>query len=220
MDTTKATNTPYTYEKYFKTSAGYEKVLTAGNSTSGASGGYCAYTETDKKVLDLRAIFSGNSGDSRVIYARGHYTGTGAQGESVRGYSHVMGTGATSVHGGHFTGQVSAGGTVTGQLCGARATLATDSGLTLTTGTGHVLQLNSDLASAWGSGASAIIGVNDLQSNKIAYLLDSSLGVDSGTGTSHLLCYEADNMTFTCKGGFRIKTADGTFYIPIGTLAS
>lgn len=176
IDSSVSASAVYDAERWIYTRGGFEKVLTAGQATSGPSAGYPTYTGTSNKLLDLRAIFSTAAGDNRVIYARAQYTGTTAQGEAGRFYAEGKST-ITSIHGIHATGQVSAGGSIVGEIVGARVTLATATGLTLSGGTAYALRIDSDLVSAvTGLTACAAIGVIDGQTNKMPVLIhfDSS----------------------------------------------
>ena len=132
---------------------------------------YPVYTGTANKILDIRALFTTASGDNKLGYFRAQYAGTTAQGEAVRAYAEVNST-ATSVHGVAATGQVSAGGSIVGEVAGVRATAAVVTGLTLSGGELFSLRLDSDLSSAvTGLTSAAYLGIFDVQSTKMPQLM-------------------------------------------------
>lgn len=228
VDSSVSTTAPYDAELWIYKRFGWEKVQTGGNSTSGASAGYVAYTGTSVKVQEVRAIFSTNSCDNFVAYFRGHASGTSQMMGVVRGYAHSEGNN-TSICGGDFTGALDYGAHSNGHVSGVHAMAEVKSGLTVTGGALSALLLTAGLNSACTSlqhGGAAFIFLTDQHASyKVKYLIDansdgSSL-IDTGSGTNHLECYESDGMTFTCKGGYRIYTCGGgEMYIPFGTLAS
>jgi hypothetical protein len=229
VDTSVSASAPYDAELWIYKRFGWEKVLTGGGSTSGAAGAYNTYTGTSVKVNEVRANFSTNSCDNFVAYFRGHAQGTSQMMGVVRGYAHSEGNNS-SICGGDFTGALDYGTHSNGHVSGVHAMAEVKSGLTVASGALSALLLTAGLNSACTNlqhGGAAFIFLTDQHAtNKVKYLLDTgsdgSSMIDSGSGTSHLECYESNGMTFTCYGGYRIYcgAAAGDMYIPFGSLAS
>jgi len=162
---------------------------------------------------------TGGSGDNRGLYMRFELAGGGG-GECARLRTLVTSAVATA-HGAHVTGEIGTGGSISGMLGGLRATLATVSGLTVSGGNLCALRLDGFLeSSVAGATKAGYLGLFEAGTYKVPNFAFFDSSVDNGAGTNHMLCYESNGMTLTCLGGLRIVTADGTFYIPYGTLAS
>jgi hypothetical protein len=143
--------------------------LGAGNSTTALS-----TSTADKNFVGLFTKSTATSGDSRGIYAKHYVEGAGGGGEALRAYTMVTAA-AAQAHGAHITGQLDTGGQVTGQLCGARVTAATKTGLTLAGGSICALRIDTDLNSAVsGMTESALIDIRELQTNKMGYFLTTT----------------------------------------------
>jgi hypothetical protein len=185
-------------------------VLTAGDTTSGSGGAYPQYSAGNENIIDARGEFLA-SGTSRIVYARLRAKTSCASGEAVRAYAEAM-TAVTDVHGLHATAQVSAGGSVTGEMAAVRATVAAVSGLTLSAGTLAALRLDSDLSSAvTGMTTVAWIALTELQSNKVPFLLatDFSSGGCIGATTGA-----------TAGGTLKVSINGTTKYIQLFNSAS
>lgn len=215
------------YKKYIKQYSGnygWCAVFAGSTSTS------LQVTGTSVRMMQARVDFSTASCDNFVAYFRAKCSGGSQMVGVVRGYAESAANNS-SICGGDFTGEIIAGGAThsNGHVSGVHAMCAVASGLTISGGALSSLLLTANLASAvtgLQQGGAAFIFLTDQNATyKVKYLIDahsdgSSL-IDTGTGTSHLECYESDGMTFTCKGGYRIYTAAGAeLYIPFGTLAS
>jgi hypothetical protein len=143
--------------------------LGAGNSTTALS-----TSTADKNFVGLYTKSTATSGDSRGIYAKHYIEGAGGSGEALRAYTMVTAA-AAQAHGAHITGQLDTGGQVTGQLCGARVTAATNTGLTLAGGSIAALRIDTDLNSAVsGMTESTLIDIRELQTNKMGFFLTTS----------------------------------------------
>jgi hypothetical protein len=172
------------------------------------------------KVLDVRAKFTTAAGDNRAIYSRSQYSGTTAQGEAVRAYSQIMST-ATSVHGIHATAEVGTGGSIVGQAVAGRFTASTITGLTLVAGAQYAITAQTDnISTVLNITDSAHIRIEDL--NTFGMNAIFSLGTIVGRSTNKAALgpysYVSGKMTFAAAGvsaAIRIKTPDGTFYIPM-----
>jgi len=227
VDSSVSTSAPYDYEEWIYKRYGWEKLSSTGNTTSGSAGGYNLYVGTSVKVNPFYASFVTNSCDNHNVYSKVYATGTSQMVSAVRGYALSAGNN-TSITGGDFTAELTVANHSNGHLAALQGQAQISSGLTVTGGALFSLLLTSYLGSAATSlqhGGSAFIALTDQTATKTKYLIDaasdgSSL-IDTGSGTAHLECYEANGMTFTCLGGYRIYTAAGVeLYIPFGTLAS
>jgi hypothetical protein len=208
----------YDAEEWLYTAGGWVKLLSAGQATSGASAGYPVYTGTSEKVLDIRAKFTTAAGTNRAIYIQTNYNGTTAQGESVRAYSQITST-ATSVHGVYATAEVSTAGSVVGQAIAGRFTAATVTGLTLSAGSLYAITAQTDnVSSALSMTDSAHIRIEDLNTfgmNSI-FSLGTIVGRSTNKAAPGPYTYVSGHMTLgNCDGAIRVKTPDGTFYIPL-----
>lgn len=205
-------------EIYLQTGAGWEKLLTAGKATGGLAGGYPIYTGTSEKVVDIRAEFSTASGDNRGIYSRILCSGASAQGEAVRAYSQVSSS-ASSVHGIHSAVEIIAGGSISGQAIAGRFTAMTVTGLTLNAGAFYSLIAETyNVSSVLGITDSAHIRIQDLTTYGMNAIF--SLGTIVGRSTNKAApgpyTYVSGHMTpGNCDAALRVKTPDGTFYIPM-----
>lgn len=149
------------------------------------------------KYLDVYYQTSHTSGDARTAYLWLKMSGVGNSGEALRAYTLVTGA-TTAAHGAHITGQIDTAGSVTGEICGVRATFATTTGLTLSGGTAAVLRMDTDLSSAvTGLTSASYIYMEDLNaSNKLALFIKgvnlntSMFGASTGVTTisKHLKC--------------------------------
>jgi len=161
----------------------------------------------------------GATGDNRGLYMRFELAGGGG-GECAR-FRTLVTSAVETAHGAHVTGELGTGGSISGLLAGLRATLASVSGLTVSGGTLCALRLDSFLESSIaGATKAGYLGFFDVGTYKAPNFAFFDSSVDNGGGTNHMLCYESNGMTLNCLGGLRIVTADGTFYIPYGTLTS
>jgi hypothetical protein len=187
-------------------------------------GGYYASSSdyTAQRLLDagehaIHGYFRNDatSGDNRALYLRMDFKGGGG-GDCARFFSLVKAATAT-VQGVHATAQIDTGGSITGLLCGMRATFGALTGLTISGGTACALQVDSDLASAvTGMTKSSFIRIADNGASKLGHLFEFTQ--TATTDGSTMYWYNASGETFTCKGGLKIMTADGALYIPIGTV--
>jgi hypothetical protein len=110
--------------------------------------------------------YTAASGTARGMYliTKLAKAGTGS-GECIRARTTVSAalTGAISVHGVHAESRLLSGGSVSGETCGIRATLAAESGATATAGTHYALRLDSDLGVTSTALTAAYIGIADVQ---------------------------------------------------------
>lgn len=163
---------------------------------------------------------SSTSGDNRAVYSKLTLTGVGGNGEAGRFYA-LANAAVGTLHGVHVTAQVNAGTGVTGEAAGARATLATTTGLTLSGGTYAALRLDSDLSSSLG-GATDVswIYVADLNgTNKITNFLNLA-AVDTAAmyiaaGTSAGSAGKSDGCA--AQQVLKCKINGATVYIPVFT---
>lgn len=189
-------------------------------------GYYDSSTNNDPIVSDkadtrfIEAYFKSmaTSGDNRGLYLRMDFAAVGG-GDGARIYALAKAAIGT-MQGLHATAQIATGGSITGLIDGIRATIATSSGLTLSGGSAYALRVDSDLASAvTGMTKAAFLNFTDLNdTNKMPLFADFS-GLSKGDGATNTQWYKSGGLTFACKGGFKITTSDGTFYIPYGTLS-
>lgn len=185
-------------------------------------------SSTDNKALDsnlaninfMHAYFDSQatSGDNRGFYLRMKHSGAGGGGEALRAYS-IANAALGTMHGAHVTAEVGAAGSISGLIAGMRATLGVATGLTLSAGSAYALRVDSDLASVvTGMTKAAYMNFAQVGAQDFTALMDFT-GQTTADNTTSMLRYKAANYTLTCKGGFRIYTPDGTFWIPYGTLS-
>lgn len=158
------------------------------------------HTTVEKKnFLEFRLKNVAPAGDVRGLYLRHKIGGAAASGEAARIYTEAVGA-LAQMHGAHITGQVSSGGSVTGQAVGGRVTLATASGLTLSGGGYHVLRLDTDLNSALsGVTKSSLIYMAELQTNKVANLFCTEGTVGPFAANTHAIDSHALAYIATCN---------------------
>jgi len=170
----------------------------------------------NSRALQFYLTFTG-TGDNRGLYMQTVF-GAASGGESARFYSLARGAVGT-FHGVHATAQIDATGSVSGECAGVRATAATLAGLTLSAGTIASLIVDSDLASDVASMTKAsFLRFADNGAQKMPLFADFA-GFTTADNTTALLRYKAGGYTIACKGGLKITTPDGTFWIPYGTLS-
>jgi hypothetical protein len=191
----------------------WRKILASSETTSAT-----AYT-TAKNLVNIRGSNSG-TGDFRAVYGRIGLTGAGGSGDALRGYA-VTTAAATAVRGAHLTAEVGAAGSVSGTGEGARVQFSTIAGLTLNAGTVSCLNLvTTNASSVLGCTDSAHIRISDDSTYGMNAIL--SLGTIVGRSTDIAspgpYTYDAGGITIdaltTAKIAIRVKTPDGTFYIP------
>jgi hypothetical protein len=142
----------------------------------------------DTRLFDLQMNDASTSGDSRVIYARKLNSAINAAGgEAIRAYL-LVSAATGGAHGIHATAEVTTGGSVSGEIAGVRATIATAASLTLASG--HLLSLRLDSAletAVTGVTKNAFIGCYDVGTYHVLnflYIDASASGVTTGTTAS------------------------------------
>lgn len=176
----------------------------AGNSTT-YLGSYL-----NKNFFEFRLQSNYAGGDIRGMYMRVKYAGAGAGGEAIRAYTQATAAVAT-VHGAHITGEIAAGGSVTGLIVGCRCTAATAADLTLSGGTMAALQIDTSLLSAvTGMTSASLIRIAEAEANKMPYFLVS----DGMTG-----CLLGEACGTTPQDALKVNINGTTYYIPLMTTA-
>jgi hypothetical protein len=164
------------------------------------------------RPIDLQYNCAAASGSSRLIYARTVGTVANSGGfESVRAYS-LAKAAVSQMHGLHGTAEISTAGSITGEACGVRATIATITGLTLNTGHYMAIRLDSDLTSVLtGVPAAAFIGVYDVGAQHMPnflYIDSSASSIKTGTTAS------------TAAGCLKVNDGGTVKYIQLFTTAT
>jgi hypothetical protein len=174
-------------------------------------------TEVNEHALHGYYQNDAASGDNRALYLRMDFKGGGG-GDCARFYSLVK-SAVDTAQGVHATAQIDTGGSISGLICGMRATLGALAGLTISGGSGYALRVDSDCASAiTGMTKQAYVNFAKVGANDFTALADFT-GQTTADNTTSMLRYKAGGYTIACVGGFRIYTPDGTFWIPFGTLS-
>jgi microcompartment protein CcmK/EutM len=190
--------------------------MTLGLYNSSSDNAPVVSADADTHFMHMFFKSTASSGDNRGMYLRTHYTGGGG-GDALRALGIAMAATGTMT-GGHVTGQIGTGGSITGLLAGLRATAATSSGLTLSGGTLAALQVDSDLGSAvTGMTEAAFIRVADINGTNKMPLLIATDGVGSGSGATTLI--KTGSAFATCTGGLRCQIGGSVVWIPFGTIS-
>lgn len=199
---------PSIYKEYIRVSGpAWGEVICVPQSTS-----VVRATGTDsKKEIDVQGA-SSSSGDYRAVYAKISLShATAGSGDALRGYAVTTG-GANACRGAHLTGEVGAGGSVTGTICGATLQLTTVSGLTISGGTYACLDIVSDLSSAIsGATKASFIRVSELQTNKVPFWLNIESSVTGCIGAT---------TAANAAGTLKVNHAGTTKYIQLFSAAS
>jgi hypothetical protein len=181
------------------------------------SGYIPAYTAA-KNMLYLRGTNSG-TGDFQAVYGRVNVSHASAgSADALRGYATTTG-GAIALRGAHLTAEISTAGSVTGLATGVTAQVTTASGLTLNTGSIYCVNaITNNESSLLGVPDSAHIRIADEGTYGMTNILSLGTIVGRSTSASALgpYTYVSGGMTAAATAArvaFRVKTADGTFYI-------
>jgi hypothetical protein len=199
--------------KYVYTASGvWSKVLTAPTAST-------VIRTAATKEIETQSSNSG-TGDQRGVYAKITLTHASAgSGDALRGYAVTTG-GAIACRGAHLTGEIGAAGSVTGLMTGATCQITVATGLTLNTGTISCVQaITNNESSLLGVTDSAHIRIEDGGTYGMSNLI--TLGTIVGRSTDKAALGPYSYISAGCtvavggvKAMFRVKTADGVFYIP------
>lgn len=191
-------------------------VIRAGYYYNVAHNDFITDSTPNSSFIHAAFNYSATSGGGRGIYMVTKFSAAGtAAGECIRARTQVSAalTGL-GIHGIHAESRLLSGGSCSGMTAGIRATLAADSGCTLTTGTHHVLRLDSDLGVTSTAANASFIGLYDVQSNKIPFFLDL-VGITDGAASAF---YDGGTVSLFTAGGLKVKLPSGvTAWIPLGT---
>ena len=142
-------------------------------------------TEMTINPIDSRGpmTVANSSDDTRALYARLYLATAAGSGDAGRFYATVLGVAAAGAFGIHATASLSATGTITGLMTGARATLGIAAASRSLSGTFAALQVDSDIGTGttMPAATTSFIRVADVGAVRIGALMDLA-DISDGAG--------------------------------------